>query len=132
MGVDVTKLALDVDDPFSELAAVALELSLTRAAQTDAADTLPGEVGPESGQTWQTIFELRQLDLEPPLMRGRATGEHVKDERRAIDDFDIERPLQVALLSGSEIVVDHDYVVANVVAAGFDLLELPLADVGAG
>jgi hypothetical protein len=32
MGVDVTQLALDVDDPFAELAAVALELGLSGAA----------------------------------------------------------------------------------------------------
>ena len=41
MGMDVGQLALDMDDPFAELAAVALELGLTGAAQTDAADTLP-------------------------------------------------------------------------------------------
>ena len=40
--------------------------------------------------------------------------------------------LEVALLGGGEIVVDHDHVVADVVAPGLDLLELALADVGAG
>src|SRR4051812_15148305 len=132
MGVDVTKLALDVDDPFAELAAVALELGLTRAAQTDAADALPGEVGPESGQPRQAVFELRQLDLEAPLVSRRAAGEDVEDERRAVDDFDVERALEVALLGRGEIVVNHDHVVADVVAPRLDLLELPLADVGAG
>ena len=66
--VDVAQLALEVDDPFAQLAAVALKLGLTGAAQTDAADTLPGEVGPQAGQTRQPVFELGQLDLEPPLV----------------------------------------------------------------
>ena len=115
-----------------ELAAVALELGLAGAAQTDAADALPGEVGPETGQTRQPVFELSQLDLETPLVRRRAAGENVEDQSRAIDDFDVERALEVALLGGSEIVVNHDHVVADVVASGLDLLELPFADVGAG
>ena len=62
----------------------------------------------------------------------RAAGEDVEDERCAIDDLDVERTLEVALLGGAEIVVDHDHVVADVVAPGLDLVELPFADVGAG
>ena len=101
MGVDVAQLALDVDDPLAELAAVAFELGLTGAAQTDAADALPGEVGPETGQTRQPVFELGQLDLEAPLVRRRAAGEDIEDQRRAVDDLDVERALEVALLGGA-------------------------------
>jgi hypothetical protein len=89
-------------------------------------------VGPEAGQTGQAVFELRQLDLEAPLVRRRATGEDIEDQSRAIDHFDVERALEVALLGGSQIVVNHDHVVADIVAPGLDLLELPFADVGAG
>src|SRR3712207_8869110 len=42
------------------------------------------------------------------------------------------RSLEVALLGGAEIVVDHDHVVADVVSPRFDLLELSFANVGAG
>jgi hypothetical protein len=65
-------------------------------------------------------------------VRRRATGEDVEDQSRAIDHFDVERALEIALLGGSEIVVNHDHVVADIVAPGLDLLELPLADVGTG
>jgi hypothetical protein len=75
---------------------------------------------------------LGQLDLEAPLVRRRAAGEDIEDERRAIDDLDIECTLEIALLGGAEIVVDHDHVVADIIAPGLDLLEFPFADVGAG
>ena len=65
-------------------------------------------------------------------MGRRAAGEDVENESGAIDDLDVERTLQVALLGWAEVVIDHDDVVADVVAAGLDLLELPLTDVGAG
>ena len=79
MGMDLGQLALDLDDPFAELAAVALELGLAGAAQTDAADTLAREVGPQTGQPRQPVFELGQLDLEAGLVRRRPAGEDVED-----------------------------------------------------
>jgi hypothetical protein len=130
--MDVAQLALDVDDPFAELAAVAFELGLTGTAQTDAADALAREVGPETGQPRQSVFELGQLDLEAPLVGRRTAGEDVENQARPVDDLHVERALEIALLGWSQIVVDHDDVVADVVAPGLDLLELPLADVGAG
>ena len=98
MGMDVTQLALDVDDPFAELAAVAFELGLTGTAQTDAADALAGEVSPEAGQPRQPVFELGQLDLEAPLVGRRAAGEDIENQSRPVDDLDVERALEVALL----------------------------------
>jgi hypothetical protein len=89
-------------------------------------------VGPQTGQTRQPVLELGQLDLEAPLVRRRAAGEYVEDECCAIDDLDVERTLQVALLGWAEVVINHHDVVADVVAAGLDLLELPFADVGTG
>src|SRR5687768_17656100 len=52
-GVDLGQLALDLDDPPVEEPAVGLELGLAGTAQPDAADPLPGEVGPHPGQTGQ-------------------------------------------------------------------------------
>jgi hypothetical protein len=89
-------------------------------------------VGPHAGEAGQAVFKLGQLDLEAALVGRRAAGEDVEDERCPIDDFDIERALEVALLSGAEIIVNHDHVVVDVVAPGLDLLELPFANVGAG
>ena len=65
-------------------------------------------------------------------MRRRAAGENVEDECRAVDDLDVEGTLEVALLGGAEIVIDHDDVVADIVTPGLDLLEFPFANVGAG
>ena len=87
---------------------------------------------PQTGQSRQPVFELGQLDLKAPLVGRGAASEDVEDERRAVNDLDVEGALEIALLRGAEIVVDHDHVVANGIAPGFDLLELPFADVGAG
>jgi hypothetical protein len=38
--MNIGQFAFDMDDPFAKLAAVALELGLTRTAQTDATNTL--------------------------------------------------------------------------------------------
>ena len=65
-------------------------------------------------------------------MGRRAAGEDVEDECCAIDDLHVERALEVALLSGAEIIVNHDHVVVDLVAPGLDLLELPFANVAAG
>ena len=65
-------------------------------------------------------------------MRRRASGEDVENQTRAVDDLHVEGALEIALLGRAEIVIDQYHIVANVVAPGLDLLELPFADVGAG
>ena len=60
-------------------------------------------MGPQTGQTRQPVFELSQLDLEASLVRRRPAGEDVEDQSRAIDDFDVERALEIALLGRREI-----------------------------
>jgi hypothetical protein len=65
-------------------------------------------------------------------VRRRAAGENVEDECRTVDDLDVEGTLEVALLGGAEIVIDHDDVVADIVTPGLDLLEFPFANVGTG
>jgi hypothetical protein len=65
-------------------------------------------------------------------MRGRAAGKHIQDERGAIDDLDVKTPLQIALLGGREIAVDHHDVIIKIFLTGLDLFQLALADVGAG
>ena len=132
MGVDLGQFSLDLDDALAELAAVAFELRLTGAAQADAADTLTRKVGPETGQSWQPVFELGQLNLQATLMCRRPAGEDIQDQGRAVNDLDVETPLQVALLGGREIAVDHDDVVAKILLTRLDLFQLALADVCAG
>src|SRR5690606_36281052 len=107
-----------------------LELGLTRTAKTDTTDALPGKVGPHAGQARQTVLQLRQLDLETPLVRLRATREDVEDERRSVDHLELERLLEVALLRRGEVAVDEDHVVVQLVEQLHDLLQLALADEG--
>ncbi len=54
---------LDVGDPLSSLPPVGLQLCLTGSTQTDAADRLAGKVRPHTGQPWQPVLQLRELDL---------------------------------------------------------------------
>jgi hypothetical protein len=87
-------------------------------------------MGPHPGQARQPVLELRQLDLQPPLVRLGAAREDIKDQRRAVDDHDVELAFEVALLGRRQLAVDHDQVIAQLLAQPLDLVELALPDVG--
>jgi hypothetical protein len=65
-------------------------------------------------------------------VRLRAPGENVENQRRAIEDLDLEHLLQIAKLRRGELVVDDDQVVLEGLLERLDLFELPGAEVGSG
>ena len=124
-GID---LAAQLRDPVAHELAVGLELALAGTAGADA-PLEAFEVAPLAGQARQQVLRLRQLDLQARLPRLGAPGEDVDDQRRAVEHFDAERVLQVALLRGAELVVEDDERVAGGLALRDDLVELAAADV---
>jgi hypothetical protein len=89
-------------------------------------------VGPHPGQARQAVLKLSEFDLQAPLVRLCPAGEDVEDERRAVDDHDVEFALEVALLGRAQLAVDHDDVVVERLPQLLDLRQLAFADVGPG
>jgi len=104
-------------DPVAGEAPIGLDLALTRAPGADPA-TEALEVGPQTTHPRQVVFELGQLDLELALGRVCVVSEDVEDDGGAIDYRHTQRALEVALLSGCELVVAG----GQVRVAGGDLL----------
>jgi hypothetical protein len=124
-------LALEAGDTLADQAAVGLELGLTGAAGADAgAEAF--EVGPLATEAGEDVLELGQFDLEAALAGAGVLGEDVEDEGGAVEDFDVERLFEVALLGRGELVVEDDRRVVELRRLGDDLAQFALADVGCG
>jgi succinyl-diaminopimelate desuccinylase len=125
-------------DATARQTAVRLELRLARAARADpcaeAAGAAPEtlEVLPHSPHPREVVLELRELDLELSLGADGVLGEDVEDQLRAIDDPRLERVLERSLLRRAELVVDDEHLGVRISVRLLQLLELPLAHVGAG
>jgi hypothetical protein len=88
-------------------AAVGFELRFARSPGADAAaQPRQRRAGPDEAR--QQIFQLGQLHLQLPFPRSRPPGEDIEDELRAVDDLAVDRFLDVAELSGRELVVEDD------------------------
>ena len=69
----------------------------------------PPSLDKASLENERSALQLRQLDLELPFFRPRASGEDIQDQLRAIQDFAVYRFLDVAKLCRAQLVVeDHD------------------------
>jgi hypothetical protein len=105
-------------------------LGLARASGADAAAE-PLEVLPHPPHPRQVVLELRELDLELALGAASVLGEDVEDQLRAIDHPCLEQVLETPLLTRRELVVDDQRLGARLPERALELVELPLADVGA-
>ena len=110
----VGELAAQLGDLGVDPAAVGLDLGLTGAAAADAlaagdpAAGLAGQVAAPAAQTLLHVGQLGQLDLGLALLALRVLGEDVEDQRRAVDDLDLQLVLEVAQLARRELAVeDH-------------------------
>ncbi len=111
------------DDP-----PVFLELLFARASHTDAA-FVSRKVGPHALQPGHRVFELRQLDLKMGFVRSRVGREDVEDHLGAVDDLELELPLEVARLGRPQVIVeDHDVCLVGV-DQQLELVHLSGADV---
>src|SRR5262249_56767226 len=105
--VALAQPGLQVADAGIDEAAVFLELRLAGAARADAGG-VPAEVRPHLAQARQGVFQLRQLDLQAGLDGAGAGGEYVEDQLAAVEDLAVGGLLQVADLTGAEVVVEDD------------------------
>ena len=111
--------------------AVGFELGLTRAAGADPAAE-PLEMLPHAPHPLQVVLELGQLDLELALGGVGMLGEDVEDHRGAVDHPHLQPVLEMALLTGSELVVAHDHLGADAVGVLLQLVQLAAAQIGRG
>jgi hypothetical protein len=79
------ELRLDVVDAQVDLAAIGLELGLSRAAGPDAAAKLRHSAT-ATGESGQLVFELCEFYLELTFARLGVASEDVEDELRTVDD----------------------------------------------
>src|ERR1039457_4447075 len=130
-GAHAIQILLDFLDAAVDAAAIGFQLRLTGAARADAA-ARPGHLDAPAGQARQQIIQLREFHLQAALTRARAMGEDIQDELRAIDDAARKLLLQVALLSGRQVVVEDDQAGIRGLAQLRQLLHFALADEGGG
>jgi hypothetical protein len=127
MLVDRRQLSLELGDPAPDAPAIGLELGLARAASPDPG-TLLGQLEALATQAREAVPEQRELDLQGALTRGGVLGEDVEDERLPVDDVDLEPLLEVALLGGAQLVVEHHHVGIERPQRLGQLVGLPRAD----
>jgi hypothetical protein len=83
-------------------------------------------------QPGQPVLVLGQLDLQRTLAGVGVLGEDIEDQRGAVEDLDpvAQRPLQLPLVTGGELVVEDDHVGGSLVRPLDQLLHLAQADEG--
>ena len=118
---DDLQLLADGGDALVDHAPVELDLRLARAAEEAVAAALALQVRPRAHEPALLVGEVRELDLQPPLLGVRALAEDLQDEPGAVEHLDVPRPLQVALLDGRDGMIDDD---EGDVAGGDQRLEL--------
>ena len=108
------QLALDGGDALAHHAAVHFQLAFAFAeARADAAAHAVGrQMRPHAAQARQQVLVLGQPHLQAAFLAGGVQCEDVQDECRAVDDLHVapDGLLEVRLLRGSELVVEHHQV----------------------
>ena len=126
---EVLELGLEARDAAHDPPPVDFDLGLAAAeASADAAALLRQLGVGTAAQPGQPVAEHRQLDLRLALQGVGVLAEDVEDHRRAVDGRATEQLLQVVLLGGRQLVVEHDGVGVEGEAHLAELLGLALAE----
>ena len=128
---DFFELLFEFVDPAANAAPVDLELLLAGTAHADAGSALSGHRHADAEKPRQAVFELAEFDLQLTLARGRAGGEDIEDQHRAVDDRRAQNALQIADLDRRQLVVKDEYIRFRRAADQSKLIRLAGADVGA-
>jgi hypothetical protein len=99
-------------DAAGQEAAIEFELSLAGTTQADGTATLALHMRPAADQPRGHVPALGQFDLQLAFVRTRALGEDIEDQTGAVDDTALGVLLEVALLHGTQRMVDENQVVA--------------------
>ncbi len=104
---DPLELVLELADPLLDPPPVDLQLRLTRTTPGPDAPGLLTQLHASAAETRHQVPVLRELDLQHADLARRVLGEDVEDQRDPVDDVDGEELLEVPLLGGRELVVEH-------------------------
>ena len=126
MASDAAKVAFELVYASLQAATVHLELGLAGTAGADTARLLR-QAPPRAPQTGQPVAELGQLDLGLALRCAGVLGEDVEDHRCAVQSGAAQQLLQVELLRGTEVVIEHHRVAVDLLGDGPDLAGLARA-----
>ena len=129
MAADVAQPALQAVDAAQQAASVHLQLGLAGTSRADSPRLLAQPVA-GAAQPRQPVPQLRQLHLHLALHAGGVLGEYVQDDRRPVDRRPAQHPLEIALLGGTQLVVEHHGVGIAVIGDIADLLRLARSHVG--
>ena len=125
----ILHVGLELGDAAHDASAIDLELRLAAAEPgADTAALLRQLGGGTTPQPRQAVAQQGQLDLRLALERVGVLPEDVEDHRGAVDRGAAEQLLEVVLLRGRQLVVEHDGVGVDTEAELAQLLGLALAD----
>jgi len=88
---------------------VGLDLGFTRATQEAEAATLAFKVSPGPNQPRSLILQMREFDLERPLLRRRAFTKDIQDQASAVDHLAAPGAFQIALLDRRQGGIDYHH-----------------------
>src|SRR5690606_19838663 len=111
-GLHLRDLPAHLRHLLADAAPVRLDLGLTGTAGGEAAALaaahLAGQRLTPAAQPRQHVLHLRERDLRLALPGLGVLGEDVEDQRRAVDDLDLDDVLEVDELAGAELTVADD------------------------
>ena len=126
-GAHALEFQLDGLDALGDAPPVGFQLRFARAAGADAA-ALPRHLDAVAGQARQHVVELRQFHLKPPFPCTGARSEDIQDELRPVDDLGGQRLFEIALLGGTEVLIEDDDVGVAAFYGGSEFVHLAAAD----
>ena len=132
---DRLELGLELVDSSNETTPVDFKLRLARAARSDArcprrhAARLLGQLRAFPAESRQPVLQQRELDLGLAFLAVRVLSEDVEDHGGAIDGRSPEQLLEVELLRGRELVVEHNRVRVDRQRDIAQFVDLALTDV---
>ena len=127
--VDLLHAPLHMGDAAHDATPVGLQLGLPRTPGTDT-PAQPAQLGALAPEPGKAVLEQGQLHLEHALPAGGMLGEDVEDDRNPVHHVALEQLLEVALLTGSEAVVEHHDVDIEQLRIARQVLRLARADEG--
>jgi hypothetical protein len=106
--LDAFELLLDALDPVGNHTPVGLDLGFARPAEEAEAAALAFQMRPGADEPALLIIQMRQFDLKRAFPRSRPLAENFKNEARPVDDLRVPCLLEIALLNGTQCVIDKD------------------------
>ncbi len=105
--LDLVELLFDTGQPLLDEPPVGLDLGLAGAADEAEAAALALKMGPGAHQPALLIAEMGMLHLQRAFPGARPATEDLQNQAGAIQHLGFPGPLQVALLAGRQLGIDH-------------------------